>query len=325
MDRRRLVGVALVLVSACAYGSGALFGKPAYATGIDWLVLSSYRFLFGALASWIFVLGWPSRRATLRMLDRRAIIASLALGLLYIGNSGTYYAGLETVDASLSALIVYIYPAIVAVLTLRVGRPLEGRRAWGALVLALVGVALAVGGIDPAKPPPANGLALMVASPIIYAVWIVLAARLSGERAGDQTSGAQAGSVGAAIAAASALIMTATAAAYWCLALGLGRPVLPGQIPSAAWPNLLGIGVVATFIAIQAFYAATKRIGAAQASLLSTVEPVWTISMAALLLGESLGPVQLAGGALILIGVVVSQTGPSAPGSVRPAVRLADE
>jgi drug/metabolite transporter (DMT)-like permease len=325
MDRRRLIGVGLVLVSACAFGSGALFGKPAYATGIDWLVLSSWRFLFGAAASWAFVLGSAARRGALRALDRRAVAASLALGLLYLGNSGTYYAGLETVDASLAALIVYIYPALVAVLALRVGQPLAGRRAWGALALALVGVALAVGGIDPDVAPPISGLALMVASPIIYSVWIVLAARLSGERRVAEAGAPPDGSVGDATAAASALMMTATATGYWTVALTLGRPVLPAQIPVAAWPNLVGIGIVATFIAIQTFYAGTRRIGAAQASLLSTVEPIWTISMAALLLGESLGPVQLAGGALILIGVVVSQTGPSASRTPRPAVRLADE
>jgi drug/metabolite transporter (DMT)-like permease len=325
MDRRRLIGVGLVLVSACAFGSGALFGKPAYATGIDWLVLSSWRFLFGAAASWAFVLGSAARRGALRALDRRAVAASLALGLLYLGNSGSYYAGLETVDASLAALIVYIYPALVAVLALRVGQPLAGGRAWGALALALVGVALAVGGIDPGVAPPLSGLVLIVASPIIYSVWIVLAARLSGERRIAEAGAPTEGSVGDATAAASALMMTATATGYWTIALTLGRPVLPGQIPGAAWPNLVGIGIVATFIAIQTFYAGTRRIGAAQASLLSTVEPIWTISMAALLLGESLGPVQLAGGALILIGVVVSQTGPSASRTPRPAVRLADE
>ena len=325
MDRRRLVGIALVLVSACAFGSGALFGKPAYATGIDWLVLSSWRFLFGALASWTFVLASGTERAAFRRLDRKAIAASVALGVLYLGNSGTYYAGLETVDASLAALIVYIYPALVAVLTLRVGQPLEGRRAWGALALALVGVVLAVGGIDPDATPPLTGLALIVASPVIYSVWIVLAARLSGERRGDDAAPGSVGSVGDAIAAASAVMMTATAVGYWIIAVGLGRPVLPSQIPVAAWPNLLGIGIVATFIAIQTFYAGTRRIGAAQASLLSTIEPIWTISMAALLLGESLGPVQLAGGALILVGVAISQTGPSAARSPRPAVRLADE
>ena len=120
---------------------------------------------------------------------------ALGLGVLYTGNSGTYFAGLETVSASLAALIVYIYPAIVAVISLQVGKPLRGWRAWGALALALAGVALAVGNIDDAAAPPLSGLILMVASPIIYAVWIVLAARLSGE--GRSGAGADARGPGA--------------------------------------------------------------------------------------------------------------------------------
>ena len=54
-------------------------------------------------------------------------------------------------------------------------------------------------------------------------------------------------------------------------------------------------------------------------------EPVWTISLAAIVLGESLQPIQLAGGALILVGVVIAQTGPAASRSPQPAVRIADE
>jgi drug/metabolite transporter (DMT)-like permease len=65
---------------------------------------------------------------------------------------------------------------------------------------------------------------------------------------------------------------------------------------------------VATALALQAFYAGTRRIGAAQASLVSTVEPIYTIALAALLFGERLAPIQLAGGALVVVGVLISQT-----------------
>jgi len=328
VDRRRALGVALVLISACAFGSGALFAKPAYAAGVGWHVLSSWRFLLGASLAWLWLLAWPAHREALRSLDRRLIAVSLALGVLYVGNSATYFAGLETVDASLAALIVYVYPALVAVLTLRFGRRLRGARAWGALGLALVGVVLAVGGIDTTEAPPLDGLLLVVVSPVIYAVWIVLAAQLSGERgeAGEsRVDGAAGTGAGAAASAATALMMTATAATYWLSAIVLGLPVGPGDVPAGAWFGLIGVGVVSTFIAIQAFYAGTQRVGAAQAALLSTIEPVWTISLAAIVLGESLRPIQLAGGALILLGVVIAQTGPAASRPLQPAVRIADE
>lgn len=314
-----------MVVSACAFGSGALFAKPVYEAGVGWHVLSAWRFLIGAALAWTWLLLSPGRRLALRTLDRRLVAVSLALGVLYVGNSATYFAGLVTVDASLAALIVYVYPALVAVLSLRFGRRLEGTRAWAALGLALVGAVLAVGGIDPRTAPPIGGLVLIAASPLIYALWIVLAARLSGERRTTDAASETPDREGAAASAATALMTTATATAYWLSALALGEPVAPTAVPVNAWQGLIGVGAVSTFIAIQTFYAGTQRIGAAQAALISTIEPVWTIALAAILFHEALGPIQLVGGALILAGVVLAQTGPGSLRAEQPVVRMADE
>jgi len=322
MDRRRLGGVALILLSAAGFGSGSLFAQPVYGAGVDWLVLSAWRFLFGASLAWIWLIASPTRRRGLRDLDRRALLVALGLGVLYVGNSGAYYAGLETVSPGLAGLIVFMYPALVAVVTLRVGQRLEGRRAWGALAIVLVGVTLTIGGIDPNDAPPVSGLMLIVASTLIYVVWIVLAARLSGERRGTVGEGSDGG---AAASAATALMMTSTAAVYWIWSLVTGRPVLPGEIPAEAWFGLFGVGVVSTFIAIQAFYGGAQRIGAAQASIISTVEPIWTIVLAYVLFGFTLTSTQLVGGALIITGVLVAQTGPGAGRTGASSVRLADE
>ena len=185
----RLIGLALVVVSACGFGSGALFAKPVYAAGVDWLTLLFWRFLIAAALSWAWLLLIPGNRASLRLLTRRNALILLALGAIYVGNSGTYFAALETVPASLAALIVYLYPALVAVLSLRFVRRLRGRRAWLALAISTIGVAMAVGGIAPATAPPLLGIALTVASPVIYSVWIILAARLSGERGDREATG----------------------------------------------------------------------------------------------------------------------------------------
>ena len=177
---------------------------------------------------------------------------------------------------------------------------LSGRRAWIALGISLVGVVLAVGGIDPAMSPPVSGLLLAFASCFIYAVWVILAARLSGERreavavdVGRQRFGDGLGRPhherdGGHL-------------------LGDGardRPTGPpvGQIPSAAWIGLVGVGVGATFIAIQTFYAGARRVGAAHAALISTAEPIWTIALASILFSIVLTPVQLLGGVFIIVG-----------------------
>jgi drug/metabolite transporter (DMT)-like permease len=323
--RERVLGVFLIVLSAFGYGSGALFAKPIYATGVDWMVLSAWRFLFAAIASWAWLMLWSSQRSALRSLPRRRVLILIGLGVFFIGNSGTYFAGLETVQASLAALIVYIYPAIVAVITIRYGRRLQGRRAWGALALAISGVALAVGGIDPSAAPPLIGIVLIIASPIIYAVWIVLAARFGGERGESDVvdippheAEAPADTPPAEAAPTAAIMITATAISWWVLALGTSRAVLPSQIPAEAWIPLIGVGVVSTALALQTFYAGARRIGAAQASLVSTVEPIYTIVLAAILFGERLTPVQLLGGAMVIMGVVIAQTGSGEPNGAEP-------
>jgi len=311
MDRRRLLGVALAVASACGYGSGALFAKSVYGSGIDWLALLFWRFLIGGALVWTWTLLFRDNRSALRALPRRRVVALLALGAFFVGNASTYYAALEYVSASLAALIVYIYPALVAVLSIRWGHGLRGRRPWVALVLVTAGVALTIGGIETYAEP--IGLLLIVASPVIYSVYIMLAAHLAGERRGE-TAASRTGGAGAETrpAVAASLMITGTFAVVAGLAVAAGEPVLPGEVPPGAWFGLLGIAIFSTALAITAFYAATARIGAAQTALVSTVEPVWTVTLATLLFGERLGPLQLLGGALVIGGVILAQTTPGA-------------
>jgi drug/metabolite transporter (DMT)-like permease len=92
-----------------------------------------------------------------------------------------------------------------------------------------------------------------------------------------------------------------------------------------AWPSVVAIGFLASFLAIQAFYAGARRLGAAQAALLSTVEPATIVALAWLVLGQRLEPVQLLGAALIMVSVVVAQTAPRPLGAPDPARPLDSE
>ncbi len=334
-------GVLLVLVSAASFGSVALFVKPLYAAGMTVLVLLAWRFITAALVSWGYLLTSSRRRASLRLLTRRRAVVLLLLGTLYVGNSFTYIAALEVVPISLNSIIAYLYPAIVAVMALRLVRRLEGRRAYVALSLSLVGVALALGGVPSGEMPPLWGLALSFANPFIYATWIVFQARLAGDRPAtlaapggtaetpepvpaDQVdddlvarlelppADAETAADIPAPAAAGALMTTATAFAFTILALATGSSLSPLDIPADAWLPLLGLGVLATAVAIQTFYAGVTRVGGARASLISTVEPVYTIVLAMILFDESLAPVQVVGGVLVLVAVILAETGRAA-------------
>ena len=155
---------------------------------------------------------------------------------------------------------------------------------------------------------------------------LVLSARLSGERQDRLGSEAPASDATARDAAVTtALMMTATAAVFGGLTVVLGRPLGPAAIPAEAWPYLVGIGLIATFLAIQTLYAGARRIGAAQAALISTTEPLFIVALSFLFLDQTLAPIQLAGAALIVAGVVIAQTSPRPVGAPEPATPLGAE
>ena len=326
MDRRRATGVALVLTAAVAFGSASVLARPVYDAGMGWLGLVTWRFLIGAGLAWMWVATSAQRRASLRRLGRRRVVVTIALGALFTGNAGTYYAALETVPVALAGVLVYTYPVIVAVLSVRFATRLPGRRPWAALALALTGVVLALGGIDLTTAPPLGGIALVMLSSVIFSIWIIASARLSGERRdrlGHEAADAEGSAASTGDAAATTAIMITSSAVVFSLgSVATGGSVNPMDVPEAAWPAIIAIGFLASFLAIQAFYAGARRIGAAQAALLSTVEPLTIVVLAGIFLGERLEPIQLAGAVLIMVSVVVAQTGPRPHGAPEPAMPL---
>jgi drug/metabolite transporter (DMT)-like permease len=73
----------------------------------------------------------------------------------------------------------------------------------------------------------------------------------------------------------------------------------------AAWWVILGLALVATVLADGSFFAGLPHTGASRAAILSTVEPLCTLILSALLLGEVIPPVRFLGGALILGSVIL--------------------
>ena len=157
-------------------------------------------------------------------------------------------------------------------------------------------------------------------SSIIYSVWIIASARLSGERRdrlGDEAPTTEP-------AATTAVMITSNGSGLVrSCPVTTGGSVDPGGSRPGRGRLLVAIGFLASFLAIQAFYAGARRVGAAQAALLSTVEPAIIVTLAWILLGQRLEPIQFVGAGLIMVSVVVAQTAPRPRGA--PGTRDADE
>ncbi|MEO9048766.1 MAG: DMT family transporter [Candidatus Dormiibacterota bacterium] len=275
----------MVLVSATAFGSLAIFAKLGYAAGLGTEQLLAFRFLFAAIGMWL--LAMVTGQSPLR-LSRRQLATLLGLGaIVYTGQSLTYFIALRSLPASLVVLIAYIYPSLVVVagwLFLR-----RSVSAWHGVALAgsFLGVALLVGG---ARFQLSWALVFAIASPTIYTGYILI-----GERVMSSVP-----AVGA-----SAVIMSGAAAAF-CLLAALNHELVPPRNASG-WTVAIGIALFPTMIAISLFLAGLPRIGAARAALLSTWEPVVTVLLAVAILGDRLSAVQVIGGVFVLLSVIVVQ------------------
>ena len=105
--------------------------------------------------------------------------------------------------------------------------------------------------------------------------------------------------------ALAALVCTGATATFAVAAVVRGGPQL--GFGAAGWGWIGAIALVSTVAAILAFFAGLRRVGPRAAAILSTLEPVVTVGLAAAAFGETLGAVQLLGGALVLGAVVVMQ------------------
>ncbi len=290
--RAQLQGALLVAASAAAFGALPIFARLAYAAGVDLYGVLVPRFAIGAA-----VLALTALARGARWPRGRTLAAVLAMGALgYTGQSFLYFSALKHADAGLVALLLYSFPFIVAVLAaVFLGERLDAARV-GALLLASAGLAMTIGG---GRGTPL-GIALVLGAALVYAVYIVVGTSVL--RDVDPMAGAA--------------VICAGAAAGCGLLAGAGAMVGEApRFPASAngWLPVVALSLVGTALAIAAFFAGLRRLGATLTSVISTLEPVVSVLLAALVLGEQVSPLQALGGAIVV--------GTAAWLALRPAAR----
>jgi drug/metabolite transporter (DMT)-like permease len=278
------VGPALCVLSAASFGAMGIFGKLAYDEGVGVWELLLVRFGLAAV-----VLGAVAAlRGAIRHLGRRAVVGGLLLGSVgYATQAALYFLALERMDASLLSLLLYTFPAMVTFAAVLIGRERVTPRRLLALGIASVGTALVLAGAGTGALDPL-GTVMALAAAIAYTIYI-----LTGDRVVANVPPL----------ALSALVCAGATVTFAAIALARGGPEL--GFGGEGWLWLGGIALVSTVGAIIMFFAGLARVGPSTAAILSTVEPVVTVSLAAAAFGEVLTAVQLLGGALVLATVFV--------------------
>ena len=285
---RRAAGICFIVASALAFGAMAILAHFAYADGVDTPTLLALRFSIAAVCLWAIA----HARGVALPRGRDLAAVTLLGGVGYGGQAATFFTALTLAPAGIVALLLYLHPAAVAVLAALFLHERMTAVKLAALCVALVGMTLTVapaltGDGTGAFPNLGLGIAFGIAAAAIYAVYIVTGTRL-----------------GTRIAplALSTVVVTSAAVVFAVIAAVKG-PALPRT--AVGWLAVAAIALVCTVAAITLFFAGLARIGPTRASTLSTVEPLFTVVLAAAILDERIAPVQIAGGVLILAAVVM--------------------
>jgi drug/metabolite transporter (DMT)-like permease len=280
-----------VLLSAVAFGTLAIIAKLGYRAGLQPAQLLSLRFLLAG--GGMLVVALVARQNPFR-LPPRTVLALLGMGAIgYFGQSTTFFFALRTLPASLVELVLYSYPALVVLASWLVFRQRIPRIQLAALGGSFLGVALLVGGVDLRAGP---GLLLAIASPLLFTVYILVGSRVMAAVPGI---------------AAGSLSILGTGISWTLVAALTGAFRAPAG--ATQWAIVVAMAIIPTMFAISAFLAALPRIGASRTALLSTVEPVVTVTLAFALLGDRFGPLQVVGAVLVLASVVLLQLPGSQP------------
>jgi drug/metabolite transporter (DMT)-like permease len=270
----------LALAAAVAFAFSNTSASLAYRGGSNPLTIAAIRFVLptAALVVW---LGMSGVRMGLR--GRDGWIAG-ALGAVTAVYTWALLGAIGAIPLALAILVFYLFPLIATIIPAVCGWE---KLAWptiAAVVLAFVGLALALdpggGGLD------FEGVLLALGAALGLGVVIAVSSRVFGS--GDSRP------VTLYMAAAAALVLIVLCATQ-------GEFVLPPT--GMGWLGLLGTSVFYAFAMI-AFFIAISMIGPVRVSLLSYVEPVVAATLGVTLFGERLAPIQIVGFVLVIAALV---------------------
>jgi drug/metabolite transporter (DMT)-like permease len=299
--RRPVLGYAMVLAATCMWGINGTVSKGILSAGLSSPRLTEVRSTGAALALGIALLLTQPWRLRLRRGELRFLVVFGILGLAVV--QWLYFFAIHRLEIGIALLIQYLAPVLIALWARFVAKERVRRRIWVALILALAGLSLVVE-LWQGFSLDALGTVAALGASVAFALYILLAEHAVGLR--DPVSLL---CLGFAVAAA----FWAVVQPWWSFPAGVvdERVRLDGALlttTTPVWLLMLTMIVVGTILPFLLLVGALRHISATRVALTAMFEPVAGALVAYAWLGEALSGAQLAGGAIVLAGILLAQT-----------------
>lgn len=293
-----VAGLALAVGGIIFFSLRPIFIKFAYAWVTDPVTLLALRMVF-SLPFFVAAALWVRSGSKHRPLSGRELGVVAALGILsYYGASFLDFLALQYIPAGLGRLLLFTYPTIVVMLSaLMLGKRVTAREI-AALVLTYAGLALVFAhALEGEHKDFWLGATLAFASSVCYALYLVAGAEVI----------ARVGSVRFSAYAMGAASVACIVQFLWL------RPFSALDLPAPVYGHVVAMAVISTAVPVFMISEALRRLGANTVAIIGALGPVTTIAFGYLGLEEIMTPLQIAGSALVLVGVVVITLRPATP------------
>ncbi|MYB35499.1 MAG: DMT family transporter [Gammaproteobacteria bacterium] len=275
LGHNRISGILFALAAAFTYGAVTTQAKIVYEAGGNAMTLMFWRYLMATMV--IAGIVKLSRQSFKPMAE--ITLSVIYLSVVFSGTMILYLKSVESITVSLAVLLLYLFPVFVMLICLITGRMQASVINIGAFFAAFTGIALLLGGNDLEGGKPGIFLAILAACGAAYTF-------------------VKGGDIAPRI---NPFVLT-----FWVNLVGLILviPMVLDQyrMPSGVIPLLCLLGATLSYIAaILTHFATLARLSAARAAFIFNLEPVVSLLLAALVLSESLAPMQWIGVSLILL------------------------
>jgi drug/metabolite transporter (DMT)-like permease len=297
------VAIHLVMLLHSVVSAGTyLAAKRALAELSPW-ELALARFVLAALCYAVLL-----ARTRVRI-PRRDLLGLAALGVVAIPlNQGFFLAGLAQTTPAHAALLYALTPIFVFLMARwRLAEPSSWTKLAGiGLAFAGVVVVLVSRGTGLDAGGTLQGDLLVLLAVVAWAIFAV-----GGKPYAER--------YGALVSTGVAVIFGTIA--YLPFGLALSSPASFQRLSPAGWGSLAYLVVVTSVLSYLLYYWALRRTEASRVAIWSNLQPVLTAPLAWALLGDLMGAGLVAGGAMVLSGVLLTQRGEMVAGAVVAAWR----
>lgn len=281
--RDRAVGFALALAGSVGLGLAVAVARIAFEGGTDGQSVATVRawFVVAVVGTWCLASG---RKLAI---GRRTWLHCLGLGTLlaymFFGNIGA----VKYIPVGVAALLFFVYPPLVAVFNAILDRRWPGTLRITAFLVAFGGLFAMLGG-DHAHLNPV-GLALGLGAGV--------------------ACGFQVTWIGRVMKGRDPLVVMFHMALVAAVVLSVAVPLVTGVTPPSTTSGWLGAAGVVLLqgCSIPLYFASIPRIGTETSAIINNLQPVTSIAAAYLLFGEAMTAPQVAGGAMVIGGILLLQ------------------